>query len=110
MHHDEDVRSALARAHEPAPEFAAIRSRQLRRIKPVRAVLVLALAATVTAVVLIRRPGSGAATEPVPAVAIDLTTPGLSSTALTMPLDSLLDVPALAVLETTPNLMTGDLP
>ncbi|TMQ12995.1 MAG: hypothetical protein E6J90_29520 [Deltaproteobacteria bacterium] len=103
---DNDIRSALARAHEPAAPFEAVRDRRPRRARAAYAIA-LALAASATAVLTVERPSSpGSATE----TELDLGSPALSSTALTMPLDSLLDVPGLAVLATTPSLMTGGLP
>ena len=97
---DNDIRSALARAHEPAAPFEAVRDRRPRRARAAYAIA-LALAASATAVLTVERPSSpGSATE----TELDL------GSALTMPLDSLLDVPGLAVLATTPSLMTGGLP
>jgi hypothetical protein len=105
---DDDIRNALARAHEPAPAFAAVRGRRPRRFPAVHA-FALATIAVAIVVFAVAWPSS-----PEPTVSaelpLDLQSPALSSTTLAMPLDSLLDVPGLAALETTPKLVTGGLP
>lgn len=109
MNDDDDIRSALARAHEPAPPMDAIRERRPRRFRAVRA-FALASVAIGILVLAIAWPRSSPERTPEPEAVLDLTAPTMSSTKLTMPLDSLLVVPGLAALETTPTLTTGGLP
>jgi len=107
MSDDDDIRSALSRAHEPAAPFDAIRERRPRRFRAVRA---FALASVAIGMLVFAIAWPTASPESEPDSVIDLTSPTLSSTTLTMPLDSLLVVPGLAALETTPTLTTGGLP
>jgi hypothetical protein len=106
---DDDIRAALALAHEPAPPFDETLGRRRRPARIAYAVVGVAVAAAAVAVAVVAWPAS----EPTPAppVALDLTSPELTKTSLVMPLDSLLDVPELATLGTLPQLGTGgDLP
>jgi hypothetical protein len=107
MTDDDDIRSALARAHEPAPAFAVVHARQPRRARALAAIAIACMCAVAVAiVVLVHAP----AEQQPPPIALDLHSPALSSTTLRTPLDSLLDVPGLAVLDTTPSLVEGGLP
>jgi len=105
---DDDIRAALALAHEPAPPFDETLGRRRRPARIAYAVVGVALAAAVGAAVVVW-PASEP-TAPPPPVALDLTSPELTKTSLVMPLDSLLDVPELATLGTLPQLGTGGLP
>lgn len=112
MDDDDDIRAALARAHEPGPPFETTLRARAPRGRTAAAVTALALAGAV-AVVVGMRPWRSPSSPPAPPdaeVALDLSSPALSSTSLEMPLDSLLEVPALAALGTTPKLVTGGLP
>ncbi len=106
MNDDDDIRAALARAHEPAPSFAAVRARAVAppRLGPAQrlGLVLVPLAAAAAAVFVVSRPP--------PPAPLDLSSPALSSASIETPLDSLLDVPGLDVLGTTPNLVNGDLP
>jgi hypothetical protein len=96
-----DLRDVFARAHEPAPMFATAAPVR-RRFVPVFAIAVVA--AIVVALAWPASPPDDLATIP------DLASPALASTRVTTPLDSLLEVPELDVLATTPRLTEGQLP
>ena len=108
---DDDIRVALARAHEPAPPFDAISAPRVARRSRVPYLIAATAVAAAAVVLVVAWPRT---TTPPPvsdaAVALDLTAPALSRTSLVMPLDSLLDVPELATLGTLPQLGTGGLP
>src|SRR6266550_1823220 len=102
---DDDIHAALAEAHEPAPPFDSITNRRRSRSMRVR----FALAGIAAIVVAIFAWPAKQHSESLEAH-LDLRSPAMSSTRLALPLDSLLDVPGLDVLDTTPTLVTGGLP
>src|SRR5258705_6143074 len=111
MTDDHDIRDALARAHEPAPPFDSVARQRPRASRA--GVLVAAASVAVAIAVYVAWPSSGGLAvidAPATPATLDLTAPGLASTSIATPLDSLLAVPELAVLETTPTLVTGGLP
>lgn len=112
MDNDDDIRAALARAHEPGPTFESTLRARVPRRRTAAAATALALAGALAVVIAVRPWRSPSAPSPQPdaEVALDLSSPALSSTSLVTPLDSLLEVPALAALGTTPKLVTGGLP
>jgi hypothetical protein len=106
---DDDIRDALARAHEPAPAFDDI---ALRRRRVSRAGYTLAIV-SVAAAIAVYFVWPAATEEPPPvtgSIYVDMTHPALATTTIVTPLDSLLTVPGLDVLQTTPQLVSGGLP
>lgn len=107
---DDDIRDALARAHEPAPSFEQLVAPR-RHTSRIGYVLAVASVAAAVGVYLAWPSSEAHETPPVTSsIQLDLTHPALATTTITTPLDSLLDVPGLDVLETTPKLVTGGLP
>ncbi|HEU0037196.1 MAG TPA: hypothetical protein VFQ53_41585 [Kofleriaceae bacterium] len=98
---DEDLRAVLAAAHEPAPSIDRVLAARAPR-RWLRPVVVMTAAAAVTiAALVIAWPRHA----PRPAAPVlDLSAAELRSTTIVTPLDSLLEVPGLAPLQTLPEL------